>query len=809
MATERWEKLERLYHSAMEQESSQRKAFISQACAGDESLEREIVSLIKQEESTANFLEEPALEVAAKVYASSEPGARAHPTAIGRYRIIRILGEGGMGTVYEAEQEEPHRIVALKVIKSGLATPPRVRRFRQERQILASLEHPGIARLLDGGYTESGAPYLVMEYVQGQTITQWCDERNLNLPARLRLFQKLCDAVEFAHQHLVVHRDLKPANVLVTPDGEPKLLDFGIAKLVDQDDDATWTAERALTLDYTSPEQVRGGPITTAADIYALGILLYELIAAKRLYTFSTSPLEEAIDTICTRDPAPPSAAASKPLAHDLDAIVLKAMRKEARERYPSPRALSDDIERFLTSRPVLARRGTLRYVASKFVRRHRTGVAVAAVLLLTLCGETASIAWEAHIARQERDRAQRRFNDVRGLAHAVIFDLQNELAAVPGATQVRKDMVALAIKYLDASAKEVADDPGLQGELAAAYINVGDIQGNPAKHNLGDLPAALVSYAKAELLARALVARRPSGRANMLLADALIVQAYGAMYSNESAKGARKALEALQVVRENAKTDPANAAVQRKLGAALQCAAAFADDQHSLPYFQEEAAVFDGLLARDPGNLNSRRNAALAHKYIAGILNDSGNPDGAFEHLKRAEELDESCVRAAPNDPEHKMDLAIDQSQWGDYYERKKDFSKAIQYTRAALVIRRGIASADPKDVRAKDRLAYILNRLGDLQLNMSAHQALASYQEAQSVGERLQTPSIRSVRLAKSFLGIGESYGKLGDMERSCSAYSESARLFREVVKQSPRFGELAASAEKANAHCANLER
>ena len=806
MATERWEKIEQLYHSALEQESSQRRSFISQACGGDESLEREILSLIDQEESTANFLEEPALEVAAKVLASSEPLARSQPAAIGRYRIIRILGEGGMGTVYEAEQDEPHRVVALKIIKFGLANPVRVRRFRQERQILAGLAHPGIARLLDGGYTESGAPYLVMEYVEGQTITQWCDKRNLNLPARLRLFQKLCDAVEFAHQHLVVHRDLKPANVLVTPDGEPKLLDFGIAKLVDQNDDATWTAERALTLDYTSPEQVRGGPITTAADVYALGILLYELIAAKRLYTFSTSPLEEAIDTICTRDPAPPSAAASKPLAQDLDAIVLKAMRKEARERYPSARALSEDIERFMTSRPILARRGTLRYVASKFVRRHRAGVVVAAVLLLTLCGATASIAWEAHIARQERDRAQRRFNDVRGMAHAVIFDLQNKLSAVPGATEVRKDMVALAINYLDAAAKEGSADPGLQGELAAAYINVGDIQGNPSKHNLGDLPAALESYAKAERLARALVARRPSAPANMLLANALIVQAYGAMYADNRAKGAKKAMEALQVVRETAKTDPANPDVQHQLGGALQCVATFADDQHSLPYFQEEAAVFEGLLARDPGNLNNRRNAALAHKYIAATLNDSGNPDGAFEHLKRAEELDESCVRVAPNDPEHKMDLAIDQSQWGDYYERKKDFSKAIQYTRAALVIRRGIASADPKDIRAQDRLAYILNRLGDLQLNLSPQQALASFQEAHSVGERLQTPSLRSLRLAKSFLGIGESYEKLGDVERSCSAYSESSRLYREVVKQSPRFGEQAAMAEKEHAVCVN---
>jgi tetratricopeptide (TPR) repeat protein len=808
MATERWDKIQQIYHSALEQEISHRRAFISQACGEDKSLEQEIISLVEQEGATS-FLEEPALEVAAKVLASPEPGACSHPTAIGRYRIIRMLGEGGMGTVYEAEQDEPHRVVALKVIKLGMAGADRVRRFRQERQILAGLAHPGIARLLDGDYTESGAPYLVMEYVDGQPITQWCDERNLNLPARLRLFQKLCDAVEFAHQHLVVHRDLKPANVLVTPEGEPKLLDFGIAKLIDQNADATWTAERALTLDYTSPEQVRGGPITTAADVYALGILLYELIAAKRLYTFSTSPLEEAIDSICTRDPAPPSAIASKSLSEDLDAIVLKAMRKEAQERYPSPRALSDDIERFLTSRPVLARRGTLRYVASKFARRYRLGVSVAAVLLITLCGATASIAWEAHIARLERDRAQRRFNDVRGLADAVIFGLQYKLAKLPGTTEVRKDLVALAINYLDAAAKEGTDDPSLQGELAAAYINVGDIQGNLNTHNVGDLPASLNSYAKAERLARALVARYGSGGAKMLLANALIKQAYGAKYAaHDTATGARKAMEALQIARENAQSDPANPEVQLQVGSALQCAAAFGDSKESLPYLLEEATLFEGLLARDPDSLNRRRNAALAHKYIAGTLNDSGNEDAAFEHLKRAEELDEACVRAAPNDPDHKMDLAIDLSQWGEYYESKKDLAKAIQYTRGALAIRREIVSADPKDSRAKDRLVYILNRLGDLQLNMSARQALASYQEAKSLGERLP-PAARSLPLAKSFLGIASSYEKLGDVEHSCPAYAESTKLYRDVVKELPRYSEPAAEAEKGNARCTSANR
>ena len=292
METERWRKIESLYHSALVLEERQRAAFLEDACSGDEPLREEVESLLAPSEGTERFLEASALQVAARDLArSSEAGTYSHPEAIGRYRIVRLLGEGGMGSVYEAEQDEPRRTVALKIVKFGLASPDRVRRFRQERQILAGLAHPSIARLFDGGYTDAGAPYLVMEYVEGLPITQWCDARNLDLPERLRLFQKLCDAVQFAHQHLVVHRDLKPPNVLVTPDGEPKLLDFGIAKLIDPVGDTTRTTECALTLDYASPEQVRGDAITTACDIYSLGILLYELIAGKRLYRFAGRPL--------------------------------------------------------------------------------------------------------------------------------------------------------------------------------------------------------------------------------------------------------------------------------------------------------------------------------------------------------------------------------------------------------------------------------------------------------------------------------------------------------------------------------------
>jgi eukaryotic-like serine/threonine-protein kinase len=802
MPDERWQKIESIYHTALERETSHRAAYLEQVCEGDKALERELESLLAEAEETEDFLEVSAIEVAAKALAnSSELSALSHPDAVGRYRILRLLGEGGMGLVYQAEQDEPRRTVALKMIRLGLATPDRLKRFRQEGQILADLAHPSIARLLDAGYTEAGAPFLVMEYVEGLPITQWSDEHKLNLSSRLRLFQKLCDAVQFAHQNLVVHRDLKPANVLVTPDGEPKLLDFGIAKLTDPASDGSTTVEWALTLDYTSPEQVRGGPITTAADIYSLGVLLHELITGKRLNSFSGHPLEEAIECISTRDPTPPSVSTTA-FGEDLFAIVLKAMRKEPQERYASAKALGEDVERYLMLQPVQARRGNFRYIASKFMRRHRTAVAVGALVMLALCSAAFMVAREARIARQERDLAQRRFNDVQGLAGAVMFDLQDKLAALPGSTQIRKDLGTVAVNYLDALANDGPTDPALQRELATAYLRIGQIQGDSSKQNLGNLPAALEDYAKAERLARALEIREPSGRAKRLLGDVLTAHAYAAQNANQRELGTAKAAEALALARERVRSDPADQDAQFQVGSALQCAAAFYAGDKKLPYYAEEAAVFDGMLARDPNNLRNTRDAALAHKYIAGTLLADGDTDGAFAHLKRAEELDQFSVRLQPT-PEHKFDLAIDMGQWGEYYEGKKDFAKAIQYTRVSMTLRRELASADPKDMRAQDRLVYILNRLGDLQLKVSPRAALASYQEGKPIAERLPE-SQRLPRLAFVLTGIGYAYQMLGDAEHGCPALREGLKLLRELSKGAPQYADSVPDAQKAYSRC-----
>jgi serine/threonine protein kinase len=357
---------------------------------------------------------------------------------IGPYRITRLLGAGGMGVVYLAERVgDFSQQVALKLIRPGMASRAVVSRFRSERQILAVLEHPNIARLLDGGATEDGQPYLVMEYVDGVPITVHATDRALTLRDRLLLFRKICAAVHHAHQNLIVHRDIKPANILVTADGAPKLMDFGIAKLLgdaaaDEAAPATQTGWRAMTPEYASPEQVRGLPMTTATDVYSLGIVLYELLTEQRPYAFATDTPSDVERIIVETEPRPPSAVAppslSRALAGDLDTIVLKALDKDASRRYDSVDRLSADVQRHLDGAPILARPQTFGYRASRFIRRHRLAVGAAALVFMSLVVGLGAAVWQQRIASRERQRADRRFNDVRALAHAFVFDFHDAI---------------------------------------------------------------------------------------------------------------------------------------------------------------------------------------------------------------------------------------------------------------------------------------------------------------------------------------------------------------------------------------------
>ncbi len=472
-----------------------RENLFEQQCAGDAQLRAEVESLLTSDRGGPTFITDLVSQEAAALVAGMDHewiGRR-----IGIWRITGILGRGGMGAVYEVERDDGafRQRAALKIVRAEIDTERGRARFLEERQILAHLNHPNIARILDGGQTEDGAPYLVMEAVDGLSIAEHCQQKNLPVEACLRLFVTVCRAVHFAHTQLIVHRDLKPSNILVTAGGTVKLLDFGIARLIAPGSRETPAfGELALTPDYASPEQLRDEPVTTVSDIYSLGAVLFELLTGRKAHTFSSYSLPELVRVVSETAPPPPSEAApsqkGRRLRGDLDQIVLTALHKEPSRRYASAEQLAQDIERHLDGLPIVARPGSWRYRAGKFVRRNRIAVAAAALLVASLIAGIAGTMWQAR-------RAERRFQQVRSLANTFLFRFHDEIRDLPGATQARELVASTALQYLDNLSLDAENDQGLQMELGAAYEKVGDVLGNPWASNLGRTDEALASYEK------------------------------------------------------------------------------------------------------------------------------------------------------------------------------------------------------------------------------------------------------------------------------------------------------------------------
>ena len=432
-------------------------------------------------------------------------------THLGAYRLLEKIGEGGMGDVFRAERADGlfTQDVAIKVTHARIGGRESLR-LTSERQILASLHHPNIVRLLDVGAAPTGQAYLVMEKIDGAPVTAYCAQHALPLERRLRLFSTVCGAVQYAHQHAVVHRDLKPANILVGPGDVPKIVDFGIAKLIEVPDAAHGTvtepAGAPLTPNYASPEQIRGLPVTTASDVYALGVILYELAAGVRPYDTEGQTLDRVMELVVQTDPPRPSAArrqdGAAPLPYpqarlrgDLDAIILKALEKESARRYGSAGELASDIGRFLAGQPVLARAPSARYVLGRLAARHRSLAAVSSLALVAMLAVSSVALWQWQVARREQSRAENRFREVRQLANTLIFKVHDAVAPLAGSTAVRRTIVDEALAYLERLEAESRDDLGLRLELAAARRQIGGILGHAQQANLGDRDGAITQY--------------------------------------------------------------------------------------------------------------------------------------------------------------------------------------------------------------------------------------------------------------------------------------------------------------------------
>ena len=807
MTAEQWREVEQILAAAMELPQPKRRAYLDQTCEGRPAIRAEVDSLLAADEEAGDFIEAAIAREAGWNVPLGEPLVSRR---IGSYRLVKELGRGGMATVYLGKRDDQQfsKDVAIKLIGSMTLSPVSRRRFEEERQILATLEHPNIARLLDGGVTEDGLQYIIMEYIEGLPIDEYCERKGLKLEERLKLFQTICSTVHFAHQHLVVHRDIKPGNILVTAEGVPKLLDFGIAKILDPAPDSALTPSPtllpAMTPQYASPEQLQGGIITTASDVYSLGVLLYELLSGARPYRLVGTTLGETLRIVCEQDPEKPSVAATRPeLRGDLDAIVLKAMRKEPRQRYTSAEEFSRDIGRYLSKWPVLARRGSYRYLLRKFVERHRFAVAASAlVTVLTLAG-LGGVIMESRVAMAERAKAERRFNDVRRLANSVIFEMHDRIADLPGSTTVRKLLVTRALEYLDSLAKEAQGDASLQLELAAAYIRVGDVQGGPSGANLGDTKGAFTSYEKARSTLQAVLSRSPEltqGRIRLAnlnggLSDAyLFVRDY--THAMETAKEELSGWEA--IARQSHQDKESSYGMASAHFSVAKVLLASDKPNEALAEFQASLKIHEALLAASPQNANDQRNLALDHKYLCTVY-ENGDLAKAPEHCQLAVDLDEKRAAANPEDPEAKQDLGYSLSQSGTIYRKKGDLLAAFKSFDRSLIIRQMVADGDPQNVRARISLVYPHRALGGVLEDMGRlAEAMSQYRMAVRIGEALvakyPADSLTRERVAGAYRDMGDLEARLARatpasspkrrdrLRAACSDYRHAQEHFRE---------------------------
>ncbi|MET0552836.1 MAG: serine/threonine-protein kinase [Vicinamibacteria bacterium] len=810
---DRWQQIDRLFHSVVDRAPDERAAYLREACEGDEALRCEVESLVCAHEQTGSFLEAPPEP------AGLEVGGTGSPERLGPYRVLRELGRGGMGRVYLAEQkgEDFRRLVAVKIVDPAGAGAEVERRFRDERRILAGLEHGGIARFYDAGRTPDGRWFLALEYVEGEDLRTFAERQQLGLRARVELFLQVLDAVDFAHRRLVVHRDLKPGNVLVDAQGHAKLLDFGISKILDPDSanpDVTRTQQRAFTPAYASPEQLRGERATIGTDIYSAGVVLYEILSGHR-------PFDLRGTTDAEPEPRPPSAVATQPacrhdLTGDLDAITLKALRPLPDDRYPSAAAFAADLRRWLAGDPVEAHRGGRRYRLEKFAARHRLGLAASAAVIAALAGGLSVALVQRSRALDAQARAEAETRKARAVREYLVsvFDVADPFAP-PG--QRGGDVTARAL--LDRGAARVdsvlAGQPEVQGELAGVlggvYVNLGlyekagpllrkSLDQRRASHGprhaavaeamdqLGDLLTKQNQYAEAEPLLREALAQRRAllGDRDEATAESLNRLATHLQERNDYAAAEPLFREAVAVRRAihgaddarladslnnlglllylQGRIDPAEQLYREALGIYVR---SLGEDHpytagalHNLAQvrelrggFEEAESLYQRALAA------SRRALGDAHPDVTVNLNNlgslltrRGDPEKAEPLIREALALDRRIFG------EHHDYTAESVRNLGEVLRAKGDFDEAERLFRHALEVNRSLFGAEHIRLLANlHALALTLQMKGDLA------RAVALLRETRArcirlVGDGHRRSQAVSVSLARAVLEAGD---------------------------------------------------
>lgn len=800
---ERAQEVAELVKSALECAPGERAAFLDRACAGDADIRSEVDSFLQFQDQASQFIEQGALRVAAETLAR-EP-VLPSPQQFEGYQILSRIGVGGMGEVYLTQDTKLRRKVALKLVRAGMDTAEIVTRFRHEEQILASLNHPNIAQLYGAGVANDDIPFFAMEYVEGARIDEYCNAHALSTRARLQLFRKVCAAVHYAHQRLVIHRDLKPPNILVTKEGEPKLLDFGIAKLVEGQDALTQlqTLPGAMTPDYASPEQVRGETMTTSSDVYSLGVLLYELLTAQRPYRLKTRSAaeiaraitEQELDrpsTAVTRlDHSPSSILDPRSLRGDLDNIVLMALRKEPQRRYASVEQFSEDIRRHLEGRPVIAHKDTVAYRAAKFVKRQKFAVAAALVILSTLI---AAIILTSH----QKRRAERRFNDVRRLSNALLFEIAPKIERLEGSTEAREALVRRALQYLDSLGQESGGDAQLQGELAAAYEKVGEIQGAPRKPNLSDFSGALASYAKANKMRRRLLERNPNDfEQRQRLAANFAASSFIREWTSEVTGALGESKKALEIYEK--------LIIERPESLEVGIATAEAQlDLATIHYFNDQSAEVYPPLRRALASLEKFRQMAPEHTEVLRLLGrahcdlamtlfwDGKQKEGEAE-MEKAFAISKPLAASHPRDNVLRQALLYNYLQASQLFEDDNP-ARSFEILQEALSVARESVANDAANLQARQNLAKTFSMLGVIALRLQKFDDASSHLEKSFAAfaelEKLD-PKNRTYKhdIGRVLMYLGQAQHNRKNFADALTSYEKARALFADDAQADPK--------------------
>jgi len=833
---EQWGKVKDVLAIALDLAPVERANYLHHSCEGNDPLRRQVVRLLEREHAAgSNFLRQTALLEAATAVLP-EPDNPWIGRRVGTYQIVEQIGVGGMGEVYRSfrADDQYRKEVALKVVRAGQDSQFVVARFRNERQVLASLDHPNIARLFDGGTTPEGLPYLVMELIDGQPLGKYCDQRQLSVSDRLRLFLQVCGAVQYAHQRLIIHRDIKPSNILVTADGTPKLLDFGIAKVLDSDlqweVSRTLTAFRPLTPEYASPEQINGGEVTTASDVYSLGVILYNLLVGFGPYPVARDS-KEFSSVICHLDPEKPSTTVSraratnhpeqidieqiairrgstpqklqKQLNGDLDNIVLMALRKDPSRRYASAERFAEDIRCHLENLPVIARTDTVRYRTAKFIVRHKTGVAatltIAALLIVSMVG----ISWEAHVARVQRVRAERRFQDIRELAKSLIFDVHDSIRDVPGTTNARRLIVAKALHYLAGLEPEARDDPALQRELAGGYKRIGDVQGNDYFTNLGDTDSALNSYKKAFSIRHAVWAQTGSIDDAIALAESLRLVSENQLFAGDLSAGLKNSRQAVELLEPIAERHPKDDKVLLELMVDYESVANILGGENSLSSLGDNSAALvirhkqveaaERLLRLKPDDDSVQGNYAIALTTWGDQLWQDGQIAAPLEQYLRAQSIFQAGSVHSRKAARMRYLLDLVYERLVLVHLAKTRVPVARKAARSALDISMQLSAADPRDIQAGVVVAEDEALVANVESRMGENQrATSRISKAMALVRRMAELSPQDIETQGSEAGIyttaGDIARRVGDFARAWKFYQTATAILSKIFSDNP---------------------